>query len=167
VLQPFQRPEPLKKVEKLQLRSGPDAKPHPADAPTPWLEIAHRRPPERASNSPPRIRSTTTVGTGPYRVTRNPIYLGILGLIALAIDPQQPLTVADAGALRPRHPLRCSRPRGSLSRAELRRCLPLPRARAALTVLPAKMVPSQGALQHSAKDGFPPAATGLLRDTQI
>jgi Phospholipid methyltransferase len=119
------------------------------------------------SNVPTRRSTTTIVDTGPYRVTRNPIYLGILGLIGLAIDPQQPLAVADAGALRPRHPLRCSRPRGSLSRAKLRRCLPLPSARAALAVLPAKMVPSQGALQHSAKDGFPPAATGLLCDTQI
>jgi protein-S-isoprenylcysteine O-methyltransferase Ste14 len=39
------------------------------------------------SNVPTRRSTTTIVDTGPYRVTRNPIYLGILGLIGLAIDP--------------------------------------------------------------------------------
>src|SRR5215472_11309290 len=50
--------------------------------------------------------------------------------------PQQSLAVADAGALRPRHPLWCSRPRGSLSRTQVRRRLsPLPRTCAALAVV--------------------------------
>ena len=90
----------------------------------------------RAGSNVPTNRPTTTiVDRGPYRLTRNPIYLGmVLGLIGLASE--QPLAVADAGALRPRHPLRRSRQRGSLSRAQVRRRLsPLPRTCAALAIV--------------------------------
>ena len=38
------------------------------------------------SNVPTSLPSTTIVDTGPYRLTRNPIYLGMmLGLIGLAV----------------------------------------------------------------------------------
>src|SRR5262249_28330909 len=48
---------------------------------------------------------------------------------------RQSLAADHAGALRPRHPLRRSGPRGSLSRAQVRRCLPwLPLACTALAV---------------------------------
>ncbi len=68
-----------------------------------------------------RCLGTGSIRTKPCRGSRSVLVL--------------PLAVADAGALRPRHPLRCGRPRGSLSRAQVRRRLsPLPRARAALAL---------------------------------
>lgn len=66
------------------------------------------------SNVPTNRPTTTIVEYGPYRFTRNPIYLGMfLGQIGLAI------AFNDAGALRARYPLRRSGPRGSLSRAQV------------------------------------------------
>ena len=61
----------------------------------------------RAGSNVPTNRPTTTiVDTGPYRFTRNPIYLGMfLGLIGSAIAFDN-LWLLDAGALRARHPLR-------------------------------------------------------------
>ena len=44
----------------------------------------------------------------PYRLTRNPVYRMLLGLIGLAIAFDNPLAAGNAGALRVRHPLRRS-----------------------------------------------------------
>jgi Phospholipid methyltransferase len=66
------------------------------------------------SNVPANLPTTTIVEAGPYRLTRNPIYLGmVLGLIGLAIAFNR----------------LCDHPRGSVSRAQVRgRLSPLPRA---------------------------------------
>ena len=48
-----------------------------------WAVVSMTR---AGSNVPTHLPSTTIVDTGPYRFTRNPIYLGfMLGLIGLAI----------------------------------------------------------------------------------
>jgi protein-S-isoprenylcysteine O-methyltransferase Ste14 len=98
-----------------------------------WTIVAITR---AGSNVPTNLPTTTVVESGPYRFTRNPVYLGMhLGLIGLAIafDSLWLLVMLVPFALR--HPLRRSGPRGSLSGAQVRRCLPwLPLARAALAV---------------------------------
>jgi Phospholipid methyltransferase len=72
------------------------------------------------SNVPTNPPTTTIVEAGPYRLTRNPIYLGmVLGLIGLAIAFNR----------------LCDHPRGSVSRAQVRgRLSPLPRAGTTLGV---------------------------------
>ena len=81
--------------------------------------------------------TTTIVANGPYRLTRNPIYLAmVLGLIGLAIAFDSLWIVVTLVPLLSRHPLRRGRPRGSLSRAQVRRRLSqlsVPRAPLAVT----------------------------------
>ena len=88
------------------------------------------------SNVPTSMPTTTIVDAGPYRFTRNPIYLGmIVGLIGLAIafDSLWLLVALIPFALVIRYGVVA--PRGSLSRAQVRRHLsPLPLARAALAI---------------------------------
>jgi protein-S-isoprenylcysteine O-methyltransferase Ste14 len=72
------------------------------------------------SNVPTSLPTTTIVETGPYRFTRNPIYLGMsLGLAGLAIAFDNLWLLATL-TLRPCHSLRCGGQRGTLSRAQRR-----------------------------------------------
>ena len=65
-----------------------------------------------------RACATTIVDTGPYRFTRNPIYLGMFfGLVGLAIAFDSLWLLVRAVCLRPRHPLRRNGSEGSLSSA--------------------------------------------------
>ena len=62
----------------------------------------------RAGTNVPTNRPTTAiVESGPYRFTRNPIYLGMFGgLIGLGIAFDNPWLLLTDGALCARHPLR-------------------------------------------------------------
>ncbi len=72
-----------------------------------------------AGSSIPTNRPTTTiVENGPYRFTRNPVYLGMfLGQFGLAIAFNSLWLLIMLVPFRAGHPLRRSGPRGSLSRA--------------------------------------------------
>src|SRR5262249_2041432 len=102
------------------------------------------------SNVPTNLPTTAIVQTGPYPFTPAPRHRRertvplhaqphlprpVPGSDRLGHCVRQSLAADHAGALRPRHPLRRSGPRGSLSRAQVRRCLPwLPLACTALAV---------------------------------
>ena len=78
-----------------------------------WAIVTIRKAGTRVETYKP---TTTIVVNGPYRFTRNPIYLGmVLGQIGLAIALGQFVAPCYAGAVLSRHPLRRGRPRGSLS----------------------------------------------------
>jgi protein-S-isoprenylcysteine O-methyltransferase Ste14 len=67
------------------------------------------------SNVPTSLPTTTIVETGPYRFTRNPIYLGMfLALAGLAIAFDNLWLLATLVPF-PRHSPRCGGPQGSLS----------------------------------------------------
>jgi hypothetical protein len=73
------------------------------------------------SNVPTNLPTTTIVESGPYRFTRNPIYLSMfLGLIGLASAFDNLWLLMMLVPFAPRHPPRRSGPRGSLSRAQVR-----------------------------------------------
>jgi protein-S-isoprenylcysteine O-methyltransferase Ste14 len=73
------------------------------------------------SNVPTNRPTTTIVESGPYRFTRNPIYLSMfLGLIGLAIGFDDPWLLLMMVPFSGRYSLRRSGSRGSLSRAEVR-----------------------------------------------
>ena len=95
------------------------------------------------SNVPTSLPSTTIVDTGPYRFTRNPIYLGMmLGLIGLAVALNSLwllLTLAPF-ALVIRYGV-VAREEAYLGAQVRRRLSPLPRARAALAVAGAASQP--------------------------
>src|SRR5262249_23234483 len=81
------------------------------------------------------LPTTAIVESGPYRFTQPHLPLPVPGSDRLGHCVRQSLAADHAGALRPRHPLRRSGPRGSLSRAQVWRCLPwLPLACTALAV---------------------------------
>ena len=72
--------------------------------------------PGPAQTCPPTRPTMTIVETGPYRFTRNPIYLSMmLGLIGLAIALNSLWLLLTLIPVRSCHPLRCNRPRGSVS----------------------------------------------------
>src|SRR5499427_3533583 len=86
------------------------------------------------SNVPTNLPTTTIVESGPVPLHAQPhLPRHVSGSDRLGHRFRQSLAADNAGALRVRHPLRRSGPRGSLSRAQVRRCLPwLPLARTAL-----------------------------------